>query len=52
MRYFFRVSLVLLLPVLLLCGQEGRSQSIPPQYADTIAKIKAADPEQRAQMQT
>jgi len=43
---------VLLLPVLLLCGPAGRSQGIPPQYADTIAKLKAATPEQRAQLQT
>lgn len=43
---------MLLLPVLLLCGPAGRAQSIPPQYADTIAKLKAATPEQRAQMQT
>jgi hypothetical protein len=44
--------MVLLLPVLLLCGPAGRSQNIPPQYADTIAKLKAATPEQRAQIQT
>ena len=43
---------MLLLPVLLLCGPAGRSQSTLPKYADTIAKLKAANPEQRAQMQT
>jgi hypothetical protein len=44
--------MVLLLPVLLLCGPAGRGQNIPPQYADTIAKLKAATPETRAKMQT
>jgi hypothetical protein len=52
MNHFFRVLMTLLSPVLLLCGPAGRGQQIPPQYADTIAKLKAATPDQRAQMQT
>lgn len=46
------ILLCLSLPVLLFCGPAARAQNIPPQYADTLAKLKAAAPEQRAAMQT
>jgi hypothetical protein len=52
MSDFFRVTMAFLLPVLLLSGPAGRGQNVPPQYADTIAKLKAATPEQRAKIQT
>jgi hypothetical protein len=52
MHHTIRNCLGFLLPVLLLCGLAGRSQNIPPQYADTLARLKAAGPEKRAQMQT
>lgn len=52
MRNPLKKFISLLLPVQLLCGLAGRAQSIPPQYADTLARLKAASPEKRAQMQT